>query len=98
LRELVGRILTAARPDRIILFGSAPTGAMTRDSDIDLLVVEPTPLTSTGASFMKPPEVARRELVAQWVEKADRDYDAAEHLHTAGDRLRSEGPPRPASS
>jgi predicted nucleotidyltransferase len=41
--ELVRRILTAARPDRIILFGSAATGAMTRDSDIDLLVVEPQP-------------------------------------------------------
>ena len=42
-RELVTRILTAAKPDRIILFGSAATGAMTRDSDIDLLVVEPEP-------------------------------------------------------
>ena len=42
-RELVRRILTTAKPDRIILFGSAATGAMTRDSDIDLLVVEPEP-------------------------------------------------------
>jgi len=41
--ELVRRILTAAKPDRIILFGSAAAGAMTRDSDIDLLVVEPAP-------------------------------------------------------
>ena len=41
--ELVRRILTAAKPDRIILFGSAATGTMTRDSDIDLLVVEPAP-------------------------------------------------------
>lgn len=32
-----------ARPDKIILFGSAATGQMTRDSDIDLLVVEPDP-------------------------------------------------------
>ena len=32
-----------ARPDRIILFGSAATGEMTKDSDIDLLIVEPTP-------------------------------------------------------
>jgi predicted nucleotidyltransferase len=42
-RELVERILTAAKPDRIILFGSATAGEMTRDSDIDLLVVEPAP-------------------------------------------------------
>ena len=41
--ELVRRILTAAKPDRIILFGSAATGTMTRDSDIDLLVIEPEP-------------------------------------------------------
>jgi len=41
--ELVRRILAAARPDRIILFGSAATGTMTRDSDIDLLVLEREP-------------------------------------------------------
>jgi uncharacterized protein len=43
LAEIVGRILTVARPDRIILFGSAATGEMTKDSDIDLLIVEPSP-------------------------------------------------------
>lgn len=42
LDEIVQRILAAARPDRIILFGSAAGGAMTKDSDIDLLVVEPS--------------------------------------------------------
>lgn len=41
IQEIVRRILTVARPDKIILFGSAATGQMTRDSDIDLLVVEP---------------------------------------------------------
>jgi predicted nucleotidyltransferase len=43
LDEVVRRVLTVARPDRIILFGSAATGQMTQDSDIDLLVVEPEP-------------------------------------------------------
>jgi len=43
LAEIVARILTVARPDRIILFGSATTGEMTKDSDIDLLIVEPAP-------------------------------------------------------
>jgi predicted nucleotidyltransferase len=38
--EIVRRILAVANPDRIILFGSAATGLMTRDSDIDLLIVE----------------------------------------------------------
>jgi uncharacterized protein len=43
LGEIVRRVLSVARPERIILFGSAATGQMTRDSDIDLLVVEPSP-------------------------------------------------------
>ncbi len=46
LNEIVRRVLSVARPDKIILFGSAATGQMTKDSDIDLLVVEPaTPNT-----------------------------------------------------
>ena len=43
LREIVRRVLSVARPDRIILFGSAATGQMTNDSDLDLLIVEPAP-------------------------------------------------------
>jgi predicted nucleotidyltransferase len=41
--EIVRRVLSVSKPDRIILFGSAAAGQMTRDSDIDLLVVEPAP-------------------------------------------------------
>jgi predicted nucleotidyltransferase len=43
IREIVGRIRNLADPHRIILFGSAAVGQMTRDSDIDLLVVERSP-------------------------------------------------------
>ncbi len=43
MREIVRRVLTVAQPERIILFGSAATGQMTTDSDIDLLIVEPAP-------------------------------------------------------
>lgn len=43
VQEIVRRVLTVASPDRIIMFGSAAAGTMTRDSDIDLLVVEPEP-------------------------------------------------------
>jgi predicted nucleotidyltransferase len=43
LQEIVRRVLTVARPDKIILFGSAATGQMTKDSDIDLLIVEAAP-------------------------------------------------------
>lgn len=48
--EIVRRVLSVARPDRIILFGSAATGQMTKDSDIDLLVVEPAPANTRDRS------------------------------------------------
>jgi uncharacterized protein len=50
LDEVVRRVLTVACPDRIILFGSAVTGQMTKDSDIDLLVVEPEPANTRDRS------------------------------------------------
>ncbi len=40
IEEIVRRIRAVSRPDRIILFGSAATGRMNRDSDVDLLVLE----------------------------------------------------------
>ena len=43
LGEIIRRVLGVCRPERIILFGSAAKGNMTRDSDIDLLVVETLP-------------------------------------------------------
>ena len=50
LDEVVRRVLTVARPDRIILFGSAATGQMTEDSDLDLLLVEPEPADTRDRS------------------------------------------------
>jgi len=40
LNEIIRRIVEVARPDRIILFGSAARQEMGPDSDIDLLVVK----------------------------------------------------------
>ena len=40
LRDLVARVVRAAAPERIILFGSAARGEATTDSDIDILVVK----------------------------------------------------------
>jgi len=40
LKKVVDRILAVAKPERIILFGSGATGRRTRDSDLDLLVIE----------------------------------------------------------
>ncbi len=44
IEETVRRILSVARPDRIILFGSAATGQLTPDSDIDLLILMEVPV------------------------------------------------------
>jgi len=43
VKEIVRRILGVACPDRIILFGSAAAGTLSRDSDIDLLILEANP-------------------------------------------------------
>lgn len=41
LNELVHRIVNAVHPLRILLFGSAVRSEMTRESDLDVLVVMP---------------------------------------------------------
>ena len=41
LNEVVDRIVQAVRPQRMVLFGSAATGRMGPDSDLDLLVIMP---------------------------------------------------------
>jgi predicted nucleotidyltransferase len=40
LEEIVRRVVTVARPQRIVMFGSAARGEMGPNSDIDLLVVK----------------------------------------------------------
>lgn len=41
IKTIVSRVLGSSKPQTIILFGSAATGNMHADSDIDLLVIEP---------------------------------------------------------
>jgi predicted nucleotidyltransferase len=40
LDQIISRIVWVAKPDKIILFGSAARGAMGRHSDVDLLVIK----------------------------------------------------------
>lgn len=40
VKKVVERILSVARPERVIVFGSAAIGTMTADSDLDLLVID----------------------------------------------------------
>lgn len=41
LTDLVDRLVESLHPRRIVLFGSAARGQMSRDSDIDVLIVMP---------------------------------------------------------
>jgi HEPN domain-containing protein len=47
-----------------------------------------TPLTSTAGSFMKSREAELRDLVRDWLRKADLDCDVAARLVSEGDRFR----------
>ena len=40
LADIVKRVVAAAAPERIVLFGSAARGTMGPDSDVDLLVIK----------------------------------------------------------
>jgi predicted nucleotidyltransferase len=40
LKDIVARVVKAAEPEKIILFGSAARGTMGPDSDVDLLVIK----------------------------------------------------------
>ena len=40
LNDIVARVVKAAKPEKIILFGSAARGSMGPDSDVDLLVIK----------------------------------------------------------
>ena len=57
LDDLVGKIVKAVHPRRIILFGSAATGRMGEDSDLDLLVIMPD-----GAHRRRTAQVIYRSL------------------------------------
>jgi predicted nucleotidyltransferase len=48
--EIIRRVRAATDPERIILFGSAATGTMSRDSDVDLLILEAEPSDARAAS------------------------------------------------
>ena len=40
LDDIIRRIVEVAQPERIVLFGSASRGVMTRNSDVDLLIIK----------------------------------------------------------
>ena len=44
LREVVRRILQVTQPEKIFLFGSYARGDATEESDIDILVIQPSDL------------------------------------------------------
>lgn len=44
LKDIVQRILKVAQPEKIILFGSYARGEATKESDIDILIIQPSDL------------------------------------------------------
>jgi predicted nucleotidyltransferase len=53
LREVVRRIVEAAEPDQVILFGSAARGQLRPNSDFDLLVIKSgVPETNELTSYL----------------------------------------------
>jgi len=40
LADIIKRVVEAAKPEKIVLFGSAALGTMGPDSDLDLLVIK----------------------------------------------------------
>jgi predicted nucleotidyltransferase len=44
LEEITARILSVAKPSRVVLFGSGARGAMGKDSDLDILVIVREPV------------------------------------------------------
>ena len=40
LDDIIQRVVEVAQPERIILFGSAAQGRMSRNSDVDLLIIK----------------------------------------------------------
>lgn len=59
LQEIVQRLVAAAHPEQIILFGSRAQGKARSDSDIDLLVVESEPF---GPQRSRLVEIGRLEM------------------------------------
>ena len=43
VKEIISRILAVIQAERIIIFGSAASGKMTQDSDIDLMILQSAP-------------------------------------------------------
>ena len=60
LDDIIRRVVEVAQPQRIILFGSAVQGAMTRHSDVDLLRQRGRRRGSQGSYLRKFVRRARR--------------------------------------
>jgi predicted nucleotidyltransferase len=85
LEEMTEVIVTAARPRRIILFGSWARGEEQADSDVDLLVEEDGPF---GPEHSRRKEMARlTRLLARFAVRQDiLVYSADEVARWAGSR------------
>lgn len=77
-RAIARAILTTARAEQIVLFGSQATGRPTRDSDIDLLVIDREPF-GPGRSRRRRVAAIRRSLPEFGLPYDVLLYDTAEY-------------------
>jgi len=80
LSEIVRRVLTVARPDEIILFGSAATGQMTKDSDIDLLIVGPLPANRHETSVQIRDAIGNVQLPVDVILISTDRFESTKHI------------------
>lgn len=78
--EIVRRILRVAKPDRIILFGSAATGHMHADSDLDILVVDPAPENTRRESVIIRRAVGEIGYPVDVIVISTERFEATKHL------------------
>ncbi len=83
IRDLAARIAAEFRQDRIILFGSHASGAVTEDSDVDLFVLMPF----GGRALRASPEIANRVEPTFAVDILARRPDDTARRYALGDPL-----------
>jgi uncharacterized protein len=80
IETIVNRIVTVARPERILMFGSYAKGRATGRSDLDLLVVMPT----DSSPLYRPSDFA--PYLGGWIIPVDIHVVTEEELEEYGSR------------
>jgi uncharacterized protein len=80
IAEAVRRLVVAARPKRVILFGSHARGEARPDSDVDFLVVEPAVQDTVGEMVRLRRSLRGLDIAADVIVVSEADIAAWGHL------------------